>query len=127
MKGVLKMSKYTDIAKSVIGDKKTTLTENRTKIDMAEIIAKYPLGITVTEFEIVESDTPYGIFLFEEEPDRFFFGGSGMTSIAYKWKENDGSCELASAGIKADGGVRIKFIATKTKKGRDYIKPIIVI
>lgn len=106
-----------------IAKKATTLSplmEGRNKIEMREIIAKYPNGITVNAFDMLGTgDESYPVFTFTEEPKSFAFGGAVFKSIVLAWIANfDGSISDASDALTASGGVKMLFEHTTTKQGR---------
>ena len=116
------MSKFSDIAK-----KATTLSplmEGRTKISTDDIIVAYPNGVTLTEFDIVpgisQNGEPnsYPVFLFKEDPTKFYCGGTVLGNIAASWVEGTGGdIDGASAELKATGGVAVKLVKGKTRRG----------
>ncbi len=106
----------------------TTLSpiiEGKEKISVGDIIANYPNGITVTDFDMVTStdkdgnpDT-YPVFVFAEDTSRFGFGGSVFKTICDNWiKHFDGDIETCAKALQAGGGVKMVFGQAKTKAGR---------
>lgn len=106
----------------------TTLSpiiEGKTKISVGDIIANYPDGITVTDFDMVTStdkdgnpDT-YPVFVFAEDTSRFGFGGSVFKTICENWINHfDGDIETCSKALQAGGGVKMIFAQARTKAGR---------
>lgn len=116
------MSKFSDMAK-----KATTLSplmEGRTKISTDDLIAAFPNGITLIEFDIVPGvnqqgqATSYPVFLFKEDPSRFYCGGTVLANIATAWVEDGGGdIDGASAELRSTGGVRVKLVKGKTRRG----------
>jgi dihydroorotase len=94
--------------------------EGKDKMEMKEIIATYPDGITVNAFDMVGSgEDAYPVFTFQEEPTKFCFGGAVFKSIVQAWVSNfEGSVSDASAALAATGGVKMIFEHTVTKQGR---------
>lgn len=107
----------------------TVLSEvmkNRDKIKMEDICKVYPEGVTVTEFDIIETVNDKGVqelycvCAFAEDEKACFFGGVVLTKICNEWaKEFGGDTTAATAALKAEGGVKMKFARAKTKQNRD--------
>ena len=106
-------------AKEALGGSPVML--NRTKIATNEIIARYPNGITVTEFDVIAKADggSYPVFAFAEDSTRYFNGGALAAKVALKWGTMfDGDIEAASDALKAAGGVKVVLSVKKTKTGR---------
>lgn len=107
---------------AAIAKKETTLSrvmEGREKVTTEHLIEKYPEGVTLTEFDIinVNGDT-FPVFAIAENPAICFFGGKVLTNIASEWAGAcGGDIEAASNELKAMGGVKVKMSAGRTKKG----------
>lgn len=101
------------------------IIEGKEKISVGDIIANYPNGITVTEFDMVTSvdkdgnpDT-YPVFVFAEDTSKFGFGGSVFKNICENWIHHfDGDIETCAKALQAGGGVKMIFSQAKTKAGR---------
>ena len=101
------------------------IIEGKEKISVGDIVANYPDGITVTEFDIVNTtdkdgnpDT-YPVFVFAEDTSKFGFGGSVFRTICDNWLDHfDGDIETCAKALNAAGGVKMIFSQTKTKAGR---------
>lgn len=103
--------------------KATTLSplmENREKMPTEEIINKYPDGITVTCFDIIGTgENAYPVFIFEEEPDKFAFGGYVFKQIVDAWvNQFEGAIDDCANSLKASGGVKMIFKTSTTKNKR---------
>ena len=110
---------FAQSAKEALGG--SHVMQNRTKIGTNDLIAMFPDGVTVTEFDfIAKSDgTGYPVFAFKEDDTRYFNGGALANKVATKWAAMyDGDVEQASEALKAAGGCRIKLSNQKTKTGR---------
>ena len=83
-----------------------------------------PNGVTVMEFDMVESDTgAYPVFTIAENPHVFACGGRILGNICIAWaKEYGGDVETASNELKASGGVKMRFYAGRTKTGNNLTK-----
>lgn len=81
--------------------------------------------VTVTGFDFatitdkgVEKTFP--VLLLKEYPDRYYNGGALLSKLCKCWADAyDGDIEMASADLAAEGGVQLKFTATKTKSGNN--------
>lgn len=99
------------------------LMENRTRISTDEIITKYPDGVTITAFDFMNGDNDhYPVCVFKENENECFFGGSGLTEICEQWLNGYDDTESCSAALAAEGGVKIKFVRTRTKNNRTFTK-----
>ena len=104
-----------------------TLMENRTKISTEELISRYPEGVTITGFDFLTGDNgKYPVCIFAENENECFFGGSALTDICTSWMDGYELPEQASADLAAEGGVKVKFEKSKTKKGKTFIKPTVI-
>ena len=105
-----------------IAAKATRLSDlmvGRDKITTEELIANYPDGFTINEFDVitVDADT-FPVFTIKEDKYKFAFGGAVLSNIIDEWvKQFDGSISDTSEALKQAGGVRIKFIKSRTKSG----------
>lgn len=81
--------------------------------------------VTVTGFDFaiitdkgVEKTFP--VLLLKEYPDRYYNGGALLSKLCRCWADAyDGDIEAASADLEAEGGVQLRFTATKTKSGNN--------
>lgn len=112
----------------------TSLSElmaGRTKIDTADIVAKYPEGITVTAVDVVEYEKDgkpieYPVMLFKENPKAFYAGGIILKKITQAWVAPfDGDYNAMSAELEAQGGVRIKLEVGRSKNGNSITNVIL--
>ena len=119
-------NKFATVARKV-----TTLSplmEGKEKIDNDDIIREYKEGITVTGFDFITTDgDTYPVLVFDEDSNKFFFGGAVMNNICQGWSAMfDGDIEKANDELSASGGVKIKFSKSKTKSGNTIILPEVV-
>lgn len=109
--------------------KATTLSpiiEGKEKISVGDIIEKYPDGITITNFDMVNGvdqntgeSSDYPVFTFKEDENKFGFGGHVLKKIIRVWLENfEGDIETCAKALQAAGGVKLKFSRSTTKAGR---------
>ena len=104
----------------------TSLSElmtGRTKIDTADVVAKYPDGITVTAVDMIEYEkdgnpVEYPVFLFKENDEAFYAGGVVLKKIARAWVSpfND-DFNAMSAELAKQGGVKVKLSVGRSKNG----------
>lgn len=105
------------------------IMQNREKLDVDEIITRYPDGITLTEFDMVttynakkKEDATYPVFAFKEDENACFFGGMILNRIVNTWiAAYDGDIQTASKELKSSGGVKVKMSHKKTSAGNNLI------
>lgn len=122
------MSKFRDIAQ-----KNTLLSGimcNRKKLETDDIINK---DLTIIGFDFapkfdqsgnpVVTDTgevdTFGVVVFQEYPDSYYCVGAVFTKVCHAWMEGFDSPEEASIALAEEGGVRVRFSPSKTKKGNN--------
>lgn len=117
----------------------TSLSEimaGRNKMTTKEIAAKYPDGVTITDFDIihttkqvkneegyiVEVPDAYPVFTIKEDPEIFFSGGAVLNTIVKEWLAMyNGDQEQCRADLIAEGGVPILLEpGVVGKNGREY-------
>lgn len=101
------------------------------KIDTDDIINK---ELTIIGFDfapkfdkegnvIVDQSTGevdnFGVVVFKEIPDKYYCVGAVFTKVCKAWAAPFDSPEQASEALSAEGGVRVKFTPSKTKKGNN--------
>lgn len=106
----------------------TTLSElmtNREKITMDALIIKYPNGVTVTGFDVLNSTDAngetdsYPIFVFAEDTTKFCNGGAVLNKIVNVWLAHfDGDITACNKALESYNGVKLKFSKSTTKNGR---------
>lgn len=106
-----------------IAQKQTALShlmENRTKISTADLIANYPDGVTITEFDFVVIDgNSFPVLVFAEDNTRFFFGGYILNKIFNEFvTQGGGDITGTSDDLKSSGGLRVKMKEGKTKANK---------
>lgn len=116
------MNKFARIAQETTS--LSPLMQGRDKIQMEELMKEFPNGVTVMEFDMVESDTgAYPVFTIAENPHVFACGGRILANICLAWtKDYHGDIEAASNELKAAGGVKMRFYAGRTKTGNNLTK-----
>lgn len=61
----------------------------------------------------------FGVVVFAEHPDKYYCVGAVFTKVCHAWATGFSSPQEASAALAAEGGVKVKFTASKTKKGNN--------
>lgn len=107
-----------------IARKATTLSPimaGKEKIQMDELIDKYPEGVTVTGFDIINTNTDtFPVFVFKEDDSKFAFGGTILHNILDDFVAYyDGDIEKTSNELANSGGVKLKFYKSRTKTGNN--------
>lgn len=108
---------YSKAAEEALGT--SYVIRGREKITTDELIARYPEGVTITEFDVIGSeDKTYPVFAFAEDPTLYFNGGALAQKIVEAWISlTDGDIDAASSGLKSTGGVKFRLEKQKTKQG----------
>lgn len=75
-------------------------------------------GKIVVDSSTGELDT-FGVVVFAEHPDKYYCVGAVLTKVCHAWAAGFDSPKEASAALAAEGGVKVKFSASKTKKGNN--------
>lgn len=113
----------------------TTMSElmnGRDKMDTEELIKKYPDGVTIDFIDNVnmsqEDGEPENVWIFvtEEQPDKFTFGGFVLAkifnNILAKFEgDYDEMIETYNSALKEDK-LRVKLERAKTKTKREITK-----
>lgn len=110
-------NKFYEIAEQALGN--SPIMTGREKISTEDVIKKYPAGITLNGFDVLDNGkNGYAVFTFVEEPDKFVNGGALLSKMAFEWvKAFDGNITDASDELSACGGVRVRLSTKKTKRG----------
>ena len=111
------LNKFYEIAEQALGN--SPIMTGREKISTEEVINKYPAGITLNGFDVIDNGKDgYAVFTFEEEPHKFVNGGALLSKVAFEWvKAFDGNITDASEELASYGGVRVRLSTKKTKRG----------
>ena len=73
---------------------------------------------TITNANGEEKTFP--VLLLKEHPDHYYNGGALLSKLCMAWAaEFGGDPEAASEALSAEGGVQLRFTATKTKSGNN--------
>ena len=109
----------------------SSLMQDREKISVEEIIAKYPEGITIVAFDMIHgaANGDYPVVLFAEDDSKFLMGGGKIfAGIVEDWLANfEGDSEKGSSELAEQGGCKIKFSKRRsTKSNFTYTVPEIL-
>lgn len=75
-------------------------------------------GNPVVDSSTGEVDT-FGVVVFAEHPNKYYCVGAVFTKVCHAWAAGFDSAQEASEALAAEGGVRVRFSASKTKKGNN--------
>lgn len=98
------------------------IMENRDKITLEDVMAKYPKGVTLRECAILHDSTnnsDYVACVVDEEPNSFFFGGIALLGLIESTLETYVNPEDFYAELKEEG-LPIMFSKKRSKNGRIY-------
>lgn len=113
------MSMFTDIARNATV--LSPLMEGRDKISTAEIIATYPNGITMTQFDILNGEKgTFPVYTIAEDDKVFAFGGAVINKIVEAIvAQFNGSVDDASSALRANGGIKLRLSQGRTRGGNN--------
>ena len=84
----------------------------------AELMARYPEGVTITGFGYWKNGELIPV-LIDEDNGVFLWAGKVLKDIITGWVDAyDGDAVAASLDLTKSGGVKVKFVPGKTKAGR---------
>lgn len=104
---------------------------NREKLDTEDVINR---ELTIIRFDfapkfdkdgrpIIDQSTgevdTFGVVVFAELPDKYYCVGSVFTKVCHAWAAPFSSAEEASEALENEGGVKVRFSPSKTKKGNN--------
>jgi len=96
------------------------IMENRTKGDVQDLVGVY---CTIRDYGFLPSDkndsADYAVFIIDDEPKEFFFGGMVLTDTLHKLDDEGYGDE-----IRADG-LPVLFTKVKSKNGQRYINVVL--
>ena len=61
----------------------------------------------------------FGVVVFKEHPDSYYCVGTVFSKVCKAWAAPFPTVKAASAALEAQGGVKVRFRASKTKKGNN--------
>lgn len=75
-------------------------------------------GNPVINTQTGEVDT-FGVVVFAEHPENYYCVGAVFTKVCHAWAAGFESAEQASKALEEEGGVKVIFRPSKTKKGNN--------
>lgn len=75
-------------------------------------------GNVVVDDSTGEVDT-FGVVVFKEIPNKYYCVGTVFTKVCKAWAAGFDSPEEASVALESEGGVKVRFTPSKTKKGNN--------
>lgn len=123
------MGKFSQIAQD--NTSLCPLMSGRVKLSTEEILGK---EMTIVAFDfapkfdkngeaIVDDSTGetdvFGVVVFAEMPHRYYCVGTVFTKVCKAWANGYDSPQEASADLEKEGGVKVRFRQSKTKKGNN--------
>lgn len=109
----------------------STVLQGREKIETDALITKYPDGVTIVDFDFLDSTDggKYVVCCFAENPDEYFNGGKILTDMFSGIVAEFESLEEAReeyAKAPANERIKVKLSHARSKKGNRYTKVEIV-
>ena len=100
------------------------LMTDRDKLSTEELVVKYPDGVTLTAFDVIDNNKGrYSVFHIKENDKVFYCGGIVLLKIVEGWlKGFDGDIDMANAELAKMGGVKVKLELSKTKDNNNLTK-----
>lgn len=109
-----------DVAKESTQKGGNPLLEGKEKVQVADIVATYPEGITITGATLIKKNNDeFPAFTFAEDDKSFFFGGTVLTNIFFDWLKAIGNEGDLNAELQKEP-VKIRMYDAKNKNGRTY-------
>lgn len=103
------------------------LMNGRDKLTTADVIAKYPNGATIADFDIVEyvddagEIKEYCVLVFNDDDTKFYCGGALLTKIVKSWVGTDDIIVVRDE-YKASEPVTVKLSLARTKRNNNITK-----
>jgi len=99
----------------------------RDKIETDALIAKYPDGVTITDFDFLDSQDggKYVVCTFLEDPDSYFNGGKILTEMFSGIVSEFESVDEAQEEYRStpvEERIKVKLSHARSKKGNRYTK-----
>ena len=104
--------------------KSVNIAKDKERIKLAEMITRYPDGVTITAFQrLVGENGVFFVFTFDEEPTAYFAGCTTLDKLANAWLDDhpDQTIEETNEELAAEGGVKIRMFMANAKSGRQYV------
>lgn len=113
-------NKFRDIAVKELS--LSPLMAGRDQLKTEDLIGQ---TVTVYAFDFATitdkgQEKTFPVLLLKEHPDHYYNGGALLSKLCMAWAaEYEGDVEAASEALSAEGGVQLRFTATKTKSGNN--------
>lgn len=75
-------------------------------------------GRVIVDESTGEVDT-FGVIVFAEMPNKYYCVGTVFTKVCKTWEAAFSNAKEASDALAAEGGVKVRFSPSKTKKGKN--------
>lgn len=116
------MSRFSERAKAHVAG--SPVLENREKMSTDEIIARYPQGVTIIDFDFLNGKQGrYVVCAFKESPQNYFNGGKILTDIfeefLTEYSEMVNPLEACRKDFSDEGGLKVKLSHGRTKDGNN--------
>lgn len=115
-----KTNKFKQIAEEELS--LSPLMTGREQLKTEDLIGK---EVTVIAFDFATitdkgEEKTFPVMLLKEYPDNYYNGGALLSKLCQAWANAyDGDIEAASDDLAAEGGVKLRFRATRTKAGNN--------
>lgn len=98
----------------------STFFEGREQIHVAELMEKYPEGVTITSVILgTGNNGDYVAFTTQEEPNMFSFGGTVFFNIVKEIAQELGGIDVFNDELKSEPS-KVKFIRKVNKNNKPY-------
>lgn len=109
----------------------SSVLQGREKIETEALIAKYPDGVSITDFDFLDSQDggEYVVCTFSENPGLYFNGGKILTDLfenIVSQFENLDAAREAYQNSPDDETIKVKLSHARSKKGNRYTKVEVV-
>ena len=96
------------------------ILEGKEKVNIPDIIAKYPKGIHLTGATVIKAKKgDCSAFTFEEDMTKFFFGGKVFTDTLKEWIAEKGGIQNVNNELDSDRPL-IQIVDCTSKDGNTY-------
>ena len=115
-----KINKFKQIAEEELS--LSPLMTGRDQLKTDDLIGK---EVTVIAFDFATitdkgEEKTFPVMLLKEFPDHYYNGGTLLSKLCQAWANAyDGDVEAASEDLANEGGVKLRFRATRTKGGNN--------
>lgn len=118
-----KVAQENTLLSAIMADKKKLNTEDVLNKELTIIAFDFAPKFDKDGRAIVDESTgepdEFGVIVFQEMPDAYYCVGTVFTKVCKAWAAEFETVAKASAALAAEGGVRVRFSPSKTKKGNN--------